>query len=148
MKRQILILAALFCALVSFTSCEVDTSSSSWLDGTGWEADLKGYVLDGESISGSLRLYFKNGGYEFQGGYGQFNEAWGTYNNSFRTFSETLPEYDFPKLVFTMDLGSGEGAVSNTGILSDDLKSIHFDSFKLPGEGGDSFTDLNFVRKN
>ena len=148
MKRQILILASLFCALFSLSSCEVDTSSSAWLNGTGWEADLKGYVLDGESISGSLRLYFKNGGYEFQGGYGQFNEAWGTYNNSFRTLSETLPEYDFPKLVFTLDPGSGESAVSNTGILSDDLKSIHFDSFSLPGEGGDSFTDLNFVRKN
>ena len=148
MKRQILILATLSLAIISFTSCEVDTSSSSWLNGTGWEADLKGYVLNGESISSSLRLYFKNGGYEFQGGYGQFNEAWGTDNNNFRTFSETLPEYDFPKLMFTLDLGSGESAVSNTGILSDDLKSIHFDSFKLPGEGGDSFANLNFVRKN
>ena len=148
MKRQTLILVAFICALFSLSSCEVDTSSSAWLNGTGWEADLKGYVLDGESISGSIRLYFKNGGYEFQAGYGQFNEAWGTYNNSFRTFSETLPEYDFPKLVFTLDPGSGESAVSNTGILSDDLKSIHFDSFSLPGEGGDSFTDLNFVRKN
>lgn len=108
---------------------------------------MAGYVLDGESISGSFRLYFKNGGYEFQAGYGQFNEAWGTYNNSFRTFSETLPEYDFPKLVFTLDPGSGESAVSNIGILSDDLKSIHFDSFKIFSNDVDEFKNIDFVRK-
>ena len=98
MKRQSLFLVAIICTVFSLSSCAVDTSSPSWLNNTGWEADLAGYVLDGESISGSIRLYFKNGGYEFQAGYGQFNEAWGTYNNSFRTFPKPFRNTTFPNL--------------------------------------------------
>ena len=147
MKRQTLILAAFIFALFSLSSCEVDTSSAAWLKNTGWEANLDGYVLDGESISGKIRLFFRNGGYEFVGGYGQLIESWGTYNNNFRSTSETLPEYNFPRLVFTMTLGPEETTVHNTGSLSDDFKAIHFDSFKVLGNDGVEFKNIDFVRK-
>ena len=148
MKRQTLILVAFICALFSLSGCDDDTSSSAaWLKNTGWEANLDGYVLDGESISGKIRLFFRNGGYEFVGGYGHFNETWGTYDHGFRTESKTAPEYDFPKVTFNMTDGPEEAAVYNTGILSDDLKVIHFDTFKLFSLDGDEFKNIDFVRK-
>lgn len=147
MKRQTLILVAFICAIFSLSSCEVDTSSASWLKNTGWEANLDGYVLDGESISGTIRLIIRNEGYEFVGGYGHFNESWGTYDHGFRTEFKSAPEYDFPRLVFNMTNSAEETAVYNTGTLSEDLKVIHFDSFKIFSNDVDEFKNIDFVRK-
>ena len=46
-----------------------------------------------------------------------------------------------------MTLGPEETTVHNTGSLSDDFKAIHFDSFKVLGNDGVEFKNIDFVRK-
>ena len=150
MKRQTLILVAFICALFSLSSCEVDTSSASWLNNTGWKASLDGYKLDGKTLTGWIRIIIRRNDYEIQGQYVYNSESSGGGTNSmFRIKSEELPEYDYPKIIFTWkETPSSSETKSIIGIISDDRKSIHFDKIIIPGSasGDIELTNLDFVK--
>ena len=67
----------------------------------------------------------------------------------FNIKSEELPEYDYPRIIFTWkETPSSSETKSIIGIISDDHKSIHFDRLLVPGgESGDiEFNNLDFVK--
>lgn len=150
MKRQTLILVAFICALFSLSSCEVDTSSAAWLHNTGWKASLDGYKLDDRTLSGQIRIIIRRSDFEIQGQYVDNSESSGGGANSmFSIKSEELPEYDYPRIIFTWkETPSSSETKSIIGIISDDRKSIHFDKIIIPGSGsGDiELTNLDFVK--
>ena len=150
MKRQTLILVAYICALFSLSSCDVDTSSAAWLNNTGWKASLDGYKLDGRTLSGQIRIIIRRSNFEIQGQYVDNSESpGGGTNYMFNIKSEELPEYDYPKIIFTWkEAPSSSETKSIIGIISDDRKSIHFAKIIIPGSGsGDiELTNLDFVR--
>ena len=67
----------------------------------------------------------------------------------FNIKSEELPEYDYPKIIFTWkEAPSSSETKSIIGIISDDLKSIHFDKIIIPGSasGDIELTNLDLVK--
>lgn len=136
MKHRILTLIASLFAIVSLSSCETDNSSMSWIYNTGWKASLDGYVLNGETINGQIRIIIRRNNYDITGQYGSGSQ------NQFSIKSEVLPEFDYPRILFTSE------SATITGIISDDHKSIHFDRLLVPGgESGDiEFNNLDFVK--
>lgn len=150
MKRQSLFLVAIICTIFSLSSCAVDTSSPSWLNNTGWKASLDGYKLDDRTLSGQIRIIIRRSDFEIQGQIaGNSESPGGGTNYMFNIKSEELPEYDYPRIIFTWkETPSSSETKSIIGIISDDRKSIHFDKIIIPGSGsGDiELTNLDFVK--
>ena len=137
MKKLILLAAAAFVAALTLTSCEPDTESSGWLKHTSWKADLAGKQIIWDSFGiqqesditeGFISIRFSGSGYTMR--------ASCSGNNEFRVQSITkiFPDYDYPKLLFPYPYKSNDGEELieySTGVISEDLKSIHFDSFVI-----------------
>ena len=152
---MVAVIASLLC------SCTHDTSNSSWLVGTVWEADLAGREYGDQIVSeGYARLLFKQSGYKYltsmqTGQPGSGNELGNNGKVESIVESKIEVEYDFPSISipFVDNIKSTDDALViayyNTGIFSEDLKTLHFDTFTVFQGSFDTivFQDVTFFRK-
>ena len=133
MKRVLLLIVALM-PLMLLGSCDIDTDSDAWLNRTVWQADLAGVeVVDysGEVSkveSGSMRLMFRSVGYNLV-----YECRLKGYNAAGSVQSLTPVEYGFPTVIVFVEYKDEydvEHLLRNIGTVSDDLKTLHFDSFQ------------------
>lgn len=159
MKKLILFIAAAFIAAVALTGCAPSTESSGWLKGTTWKADLAGVQYrengrmglseDYQTLEdGYITIHFTTNGYKLQ--------IDSKYMKAI-VWAKLFPDYDFPSLYFPISWEEENkqpvNIIYNVGTLSDDFKTIHFESFRDKGhDWGDyisftEFKDLVFRRK-
>lgn len=149
MKRITILTAVIFAAL-SFTSCAPSTESSGWLNGTTWKADLAGKQYTGSIGSwshvaiiteGFIKIHFSILGYKLTYEYGG-DSATGEGS----IVSRLSPDYNYPELLFPIVVGGDKDNPDIEyceGIISDDFKTIHFDTFNT---GAFVFTNIDFTR--
>ena len=158
MKKLILFIAAAFIAAVALTGCAPSTESSDWLKGTTWKADLAGiqYRFNGPKgffdyqtlEEGSITIHFTTNGYKLQIDSKPLEDLMVT---------KMFPDYDFPTLYFPISWKEENkqpvDIIYNAGTMSEDFKTIHFESFRDKGhDWGDyvsynEFKDLVFTRE-
>lgn len=159
MRKSILLFAAAFIAVLALTGCEPDTETSNWLKNTTWKADLSGKQFidhfaddypesDGTVTSGEIVLRFTGDGYRLS------IECEGGLSLHFQAVTKIFPDYKFPKLLFPVSWSEKDGkpvdVIYETGIFSEDLKTLHFDSFRSMRSKFGSyyiFKDVDFTRK-
>ena len=159
MKKLTLFMAASFIAAMALTGCAPSTESSDWLKGTTWKADLAGNTvieeLNGRSIEqtvreGTARIRFTGGGYimridiELGSDEGDSSSALNS-----QQITRVFPDYAYPELFFPFPIGETKDdptCAYSTGIISEDFKSIHFESFILSRfKSGPSFVAKNIT---
>ena len=137
MKKLTLLIAAAFIAAMTLTSCEPDIESSGWLKGTTWKADLAGKQIiwndfgiehKSDITEGFISIRFSGSGYTMR--------ASVSGNSEFRVqqITKIFPDYDYPSLMFPYPYKTKDGqelVEYSTGVISEDLRSIHFDSFVI-----------------
>ena len=150
MKKLTLFMAAAFIAAMALTGCAPSTESSDWLKGTTWKADLAGVQctanhdtwVDGGIIDeGFIKIHFTITGYRLAIEYSQ-----GVGKSMTSTVSRLSPDYNYPELNFPFVVGGDEDNPEieySTGIISEDFKTIHFDTFKTRFS---VFRDIDFTR--
>lgn len=159
MKKTILLFAAAFIAVLALTGCEPDTESSNWLKNTTWKADLSGKQFidhfdddfpesEGTVTSGEIVIHFTGNGFRVR------IDSEGDSSLHSQLVAKISPDYKFPKLLFPVSWAERDGkpvdVIYDTGIFSEDLKTLHFDSFRSrPSKFGSYFVfkDLDFARK-
>ena len=158
MRKSILLFAAAFIAILALTGCEPDTETSNWLKNTTWKADLSGKQFidhfdddypesDGTVTSGEIVLRFTGDGFRLS------IECEGDLSLHSRAVTRIFPDYKFPKLLFPVSWSEKDGkpvdVIYETGIFSEDLKTLHFDSFRSMRSKFGSyyiFKDVDFTR--
>ena len=145
------VIASLLC------SCTRDTSNSSWLVGTVWEADLAGREYEGGTLrDGIVRIKFTNPGYQYYADL-QSKTSSGSLGPGLSTYvhSRIEVEYDFPSITIPFvdsEKSKDDNVVIgyyNTGFFSEDLKTLHFDTFTVFQGSFDTivFQDVTFFSK-
>ena len=144
MKKLILLMAAAAIAAMTLTSCEPDIENSSWLKGTTWKASLvgqKGMSPDEPLTKGWIKIHFTSNGYQLR-----IDSPFSKVILNTRLF----PDYDYPTLYFPIEWEEVDkkpvNIVYNIGTFSEDLKTIHFDTFKDRG-GYNEYYDIDFIRQ-
>lgn len=157
MKTTTLIATVIFAAM-ALCACAPSTESSDWLKGTTWKADLAGiqYHFNGPKgffdyqtlEEGSITIHFTTNGYKLQIDSKSLEEL---------TVTKMFPDYDFPTLYFPISWKEENkqpvDIIYNTGTMSEDFKTIHFETFRDKGhDWGDyvsynEFKDLVFTRE-
>lgn len=151
-----LLLASIFISALLLTGCNADPSTSNWLKYTVWTANPAGKVVEGFRSGtieeGSVKIKFSASGYimlyelslNYDGGLVKGRV-------SGKTDSQLFPDYSYPDLYFPFPYKGENGQeemVSSTGLISADLKTIHFDTFTISCSetSGMVIKDLDFTR--
>ena len=159
MKKLILLIAAAVIAAMALTGCETDIENSSWLKGTTWKADLAGKsyqtnemmgLFPGEApiSEGSIKIHFTSSGYTLR--------VDAPYEKVILT-TRLFPDYEYPTLYFPIEWDEVDNKpiniIYNIGTISEDLKTIHFDSFRSKGHDWSTWSsytvyeDIDFIRQ-
>ena len=143
MKKLTLLIAAAIFAVMTLTGCEPDRESSGWLKGTTWKA-----ILDEDNGDGSIKIHFTQNGYRLN-----IDARY----NKVRAITRFFPDYEYPTLYFPISWDEEDGkpvnVIYNIGTISEDLKTIHFDSFRDRGytigsfSGYNEYKDIDFIRQ-
>lgn len=158
MKKLILFIAAAFIAAVALTGCAPSTESSDWLKGTTWKADLSGVQYRDNGIfglrdnyetleDGYISIHFTTNGYRLHVS---------TKSMESIEWTRIFPDYDFPSLYFPISWEEENkkpvNIIYDVGTISEDFKTIHFETFRNKYTFGDQicfheFKDVVFRRK-
>lgn len=156
MRKLIAPFAAIVAVLSFLTACSTDPSTEDWLKNTVWKAPLEGIVYsinpdnpDGTLSGDQIRLYISGSRIKMT------SEAVGDNTNYSSSMATQAPiDYHYPTIGIPYPVQKPDDemdAYYNTGTISEDLKSIHFDVFIIPSphvEWGYSllFRDITFYR--
>lgn len=144
MKNLSLTVFAAFLAVIALCGCQPDPASEGWLKHTTWKADMAGKTVtevfddsefDNTVREGSILIKFSGNGYSMNVDLDYVSDS-PDYNGGFysRTITKLFPDYDYPELQFPFVVGGSKDNPEieySTGIISEDLKSIYFESFYL-----------------
>ena len=158
MKKLFLVIASAFITALALTSCETDPASSKWLKYTVWTANPVGKELSDELSSpktitgGSISIKFSGTGYIMLYDLSTNDPEKGV-NAMFagKVSSDLFPDYSYPDLYFPFQYKNNdqEEMMTSIGIISSDLKTIHFDTFTISymnPSGAVIIKDLDFTR--